>query len=468
MTDSTATTTPMSPISDEVAAILASAPIPVDAYRVTPAEDGHPLIVTVVSAWPAPDCMVYGLRPGRWSRRSLVIPVQVLDEGFEPGDFIEMDGWSRPIEEVLLTIPEQVRSAVRPLPACHQSYVLSLVAEVPDFLEMVQRNPVLAGLIAEHHHLTPAPPEELREALRRPRHCLLGLLRLPEARWIVRALAKTAPFALLSPGTKVITQLFTSPDRQVRRRLQHLPTLRADVLSVLNNKDSMRMTSHELLADDASGGFWETADLHGLLTTIRKARADGRTSVKPARFDSRVEVLQAYKAIEPIDLVATYPGEFVTPTGEVELCTRGKPPIKLRPLRSAREMLEHGERQQSCIPSQADYFKHAAVGVGVMYEVGWVDRGDGRKEAAVATLWLRHRRHGVWEVEQLLAAGNLAVPSWVELRVDDWLEQLNAVDSCDIDAPPPAWLIEQEDDEDGVQLVLPFAPWTSLEAPTWV
>ena len=284
----------------------------------------------------------------------------------------------------------------------------------------------------------------------------------------MRALAKTAPFALLSPGTKVITQLFTSPDRQVRRRLQHLPTLRADVLSVLNNKDSMRMTSHELLADDASGGFWETADLHGLLTTIRKARADGRTSVKPARFDSRVEVLQAYKAIEPIDLVATYPGEFVTPTGEVELCTRGKPPIKLRPLRSAREMLEHGERQQSCIPSQADYFKHAAVGVGVMYEVGWVDRGDGRKETAVATLWLRHRRHGVWEVEQLLAAGNLAVPSWVELRVADWLEQLNALDSCDIDAPAPAWLDAQEDDEDGVQLVLPFAPWTSLETPTWV
>jgi hypothetical protein len=422
--------------ADDAAAIdriLATAPAEVDAWSVLPAEDGYTRLVRVVRGWPRLGAWIYGADLGGWVPTELLIPVDVADPGHEPDGFLYLGDWSSPIEELYCQIPRTVRGAVRPLPDIFQWWSLLLLSAVPEALDLVQSSPILAGLLA--YRCKPGSecsPEDVRPLLGQPRRRLLRLLDLPERKWVIRALRKIQPLALLHPGPGAVMELMGSTDKRQVRLLQHLPNLGADVLRVLRDSTSLGMSTFSLLADPGDPITWPSLSLDRLLNDVAKARAEGRTSPKPARYSTRAEVLAAFESVRPIDLLSAFPGEFDVPSGGVSLGT--EPVLYLRPLRSAAEMLAHGRAEENCLPNEPSFFKSAHAGDGVMYVLRWAeekgaDAGEDRERIEqVVTLWLRRCRPAGWKVNQLLAKNDEEVPDWVACRVDGWVDQLNGDD----------------------------------------
>jgi hypothetical protein len=442
-----APTSPPPPTDEEIAAILATAPFKYDAYQVSPGDGDHPLLVSIARGWPSPTFMSWGLAPGRWMARSTMIPVQAADPGYEPGAYSDAEGWSRPIAEVISTIPLKVREALRPLPTTYQWCGLRVLARLTEFLDLLIENPVLAGLLA--NQIAPpgartmvVAPRHIRRALRGPWRELLAMVGLPQQRWVSTALQKSDPFTLLYPGGQAIHNVLWSTDKKVRSWMQHLRWLRADVVGVLASPVTLPMSTYSLLADPGTDDeFWTHGDLHGVLAAIAKARQEGRAPRKPARFRSRAQVLDTYWKIRPTDLAAEYPGPFSTPTSEISLA--GEPTIRLRPLQDAAEMLAHGVATQNCIPQEPCYFREASSGCGAMYAVTSADPG-GADDLQTATLWIQHDDEGgSWEVEQLSLARDTEVPGWLHDRVQVWVELLRE----------PSEIVRQLDDR---QLDLPF------------
>jgi hypothetical protein len=458
--------------ADDAAAIdqvLATAPAEVDAWSVMPAEDGYPELVRIFRGWPRLGAWIYGADLGGWAPTELLIPVDVADPGYEPDGFLYIGDWSSPIEELYRQIPETVREAVRPLPDIFQWWTLLLLSAVPEALELVQSSPILAGLLA--YRCKPdseLSPEDVRPLLGQPRRRLLRLLDLlPEKKWIIRALLRIHPLALLHPGPGAVMELMGSTDKRQVRLLQHLPDLDADVLRVLRDPTSLGMSTFSLLADPGNSIIWSSLSLDRLLADVAQAREEGRTSQKPARYRTRAELLAAFNSVRPIDLLSAFPGDFAVPSGGVSLGV--DPVLYLRPVGSAADMLAHGRAEENCLPNEPSFFKSAHAGDGAMYVVRWAeedgaDAGEGREPVEqVATLWLRHCPPVGWEVNQLLAKNDQEVPDWVACRAEWWVDELNGDDGSfvvpaqvrvdggwqlllhfpDMDGPvkePPGWL----------------------------
>jgi len=466
------------PTDEEVAAILATAPIQFDTFRVSPADGDFRQIVTVASGWPAPDCRSWGMRPGRWQAHSLLLPVQVLAADFEPGGCVDLEGWSRPVQDLIRQIPKEIREALCPFESPQQWYLQRLLARVPDFLSLLVEEPALAGLLATKlYPLGDAVPEgldRLESLLRGPRRRLLGLIGLPEQRWIIRAVRKLDLDALIDPGLPTIESLIRADPKFIRRSLQHLPRLRSDVLKIIADEQVWPMATFALLDDADEDDIWRERSLHDLLVEILVAREDSRVAPKPAHFKSRKQVLDAWMAIEPWDPAEQFPDPFEAPTGEVTLRLTGEPTLTLTPLLAANEVFEHGQRQLSCLASQKDYYEDASTGHLALYAARWQLPGDG--EERVATLSLRWHWSSRWTVEQLLQRENEPVPTWLEARVEDWANELNRLERDGLDAPYPAWLAGEDAAQlplpfsvDRRQLLLPFAgPPTPMEVSSWV
>jgi len=349
------------PVKLDVDEILGSAPVDVETWSRALGEPGKP-VLRVVSGWPTLAFVVRDPGTGAWSPRSLLVPVRAADPGYQPGAYDDVEGWSRPISEVLREIPLEVRDAVRPLPMQVAWWALVLLGKLPAALELCQSSPMLFGLLAwqcrPHGPLTPA---SIRAVLRRPRRESLELLGMPPRRWVLRAIDKMDSFALLSPGPAAIAEVLRSTDKKVVRWLQHLPRLRGDVLRVLRKPPLLAMASFELLVDPPVGRS-RHVDLAAVLADVRQARLEGRAPPTPARFTRRSEALDAYAQVDPVDLLAAFPGRFETPTGAVVL--PDEPVVHLRPLGSGGEMLEHGQAVGNCLPDQPGYFRRAHQGEG--------------------------------------------------------------------------------------------------------
>lgn len=469
---------PPPPTDEEVAAILATAPFDYDAHQVIPADGDYPLVVSIARTWPQPDFLSWGLARGRWMARTMWIPVQCADPDYEPGAFTDLEGWSCPLADLVRGIPAEIRDAVGPLPSSFQWYAIKVLAVVPEFLDVVVEQPVLAALVASGLHPRGDGEGEaldrLRELLRGPRRRLLSLIDLPEEKWILGVLQKLDLRALCQPGAPIIYDLIRSGDKYVQKRLRHLPRLRGDVLQILNDRGSWPMTTFSLMADDTEDDFWSETSLHSLLVELHVARNDGRAPKKPARFKSRAEVLRAWEAIEPFDPVAEFTAAFETPTDRVGLRLWNEPAITLLPLRSASALLEHGKKQINCLTDDRAYYLEARTGQLALYSVEWRLPGDG--EMQVATLSVRWCWDRLWQLEQLLGPDNEPVPTWVESRVTDWVGELNHLERDGLDAPHPGWLVER----DAAQLALPFSldrrqllllfmlPPPPCEARSWV
>ena len=426
--------------------ILETAPVPVATWSVLPEDEAGPPMVRVVSGWPSLGFFVHELPVGRWAPRPLCVPVEAADPGFEGSFWGDIFGWSRPMSEVFREIPVEVRCAVRALPVAVQWWALVLLSKVPEALGLAVRSPVLVGLLGWYcQPHAPCRYEDIGRLVRRRRRRLLPLLGLPEELWLLRAIDRIEPQALLCPGPGAVVEALGQPQKRVVRLLQHLPTLSAGVLSVLRDPRLLDLAGYSLLAERRRVRGGEGIDLALLLTAIREARLEGRCADRPARFASRAEALVTYAAIEPVDIKATYGGKFATPTEEVEL--PGEPVVRMRPLRSATEMLEHGRAVQSCLPNEPGYFRRAHEGVGTMYEVRWSDRSekapdgvgamDVQEGEPVATLWLRRHELYGWDLAEFLIGSDQEVPSWLALRVEDWVDQVNGLAEDDVGSTSP-------------------------------
>ena len=322
--------------------------------------------------------------------------------------------------------------------------------------------PTLGGLLAYRcaPRMATEPAEEIRAALRLPRHHLLPLVDLPARKWLLKALRKTDPSCLLWSTPERVKEVLATPNKRVQRWLQHLPRLRLEDIEVLISPEALAMSTFGLLADDDDPDGWPDTDLSSVLEELAVAREQGRAPMKPARFAARAEVLKVYEAITPRDWGEVYPGSYRTPTGDVVL--PGTPPVSLRPLRTATEMREHGLRLGSCLASDGSYPERAHSGTGALYVVSWAAGVGVVGGELTATLSLVREPDMPWQVDELLDAADEAAPGWLVDKVGAWLTQMNATrDGVVRSDDAGAGAAEPEDD---LQMSLPFT-WRPRAGP---
>ena len=393
-----------------------------------------PSTVLAMRVWPHPAWAWW--RPGqrRWFPGSLGTPGAVLADPHEAHiDDHELDGWDIDVRTLMLAIPPEIRAAIRPLPKFYAWKALILLAAVPEALDLVRENPVLSGLLAidqrrvfadEPFHSTTVRTD-LLDALRRPRRSLLPLLGLPNAKWILRALERMPPEVLIGPMEEDLLDLLRSTDKEVQRRLQHLPHLPADVVAVLADEKIRRLASYGLLADPTPRGLDELVER---LTRLDEAGVTRRFR-SWAELEAASEELPA--AIrgsddEPWDL-AEFPGEFNVPTGRVVVQER-EPRIVVTPITNAAEMAAHGVIQENCVVGMDFYPEFASYGLGAMYSCLW------RRDGLLATLWLRPEEDGRWLIAELAGPRNAPVPPGITRRLEEWVGSLETVEDVAGDA----------------------------------
>ena len=394
--------------------IIASCPFEPQAVRVRRTEWSETAI-TALRVWPNPRWAVYVPGRRRWQAGAVGAAGVVLsDPRKEHSDSRELQGWDVDAQALLEQVPAAVRDAIACQPRVFAWRVLQMIDAVPAAITLARELPVLAGMLAwPSRDADPDPFEEVRALIHQPRRRLLPLLGLPPERWIIRVIGKMDPRVLRELGDDRLVEVLGATDKEVQRRLQHLPSLPTDVVEVIVDAKLRRMTTFGLLADPAEGH----RDLAEKLIRLDRA---GRTR----RYSSRAEVHAAHQAL-PADLQrleteqwnpAEYAGEFQTPTGIVTV--PGRPALTLVPVRTSEQMRAHGLDMRSCIPADDRYPLRAARGAGVMYELRWGRRG------AKATLWLRREDGGGWVVAELAGPENGRVTPGITARLEAWAASL--------------------------------------------
>ncbi len=371
--------------------------------------------VIALRVYPGPRMAFAGPGRRRWMQGPVCAAGAALaNPQAEHIDVRELQGWDIDLRTLLAQIPQEVRDAIACQPRVFAWRVLQMIDALPEALDLACELPVLAGLLAfPSPDGQPAPYAEIRAVIHQPRRRLLPLVGLTDAAWIIRVIAKMDPSVLRELLDDGLIKLLSTTDREVRQRLQHLPSLPADVVVAIADAKLRRLTTYGLLADPAKG---EGDLVENLIRLDRAGR--GR------RYRSRAEVEAAHQAL-PADLrrleaeqwnPADHPGNFIAPTGEMALC--GRPLLTLLPVCTSEAMRTHGLQMESCIPGDDRYVRRAARGIGAMYAVAW-----GRKGAR-ATLWLRRDDGGGWTIAELAGPEGMRVPPGITRRLETWVAGL--------------------------------------------
>ena len=394
--------------------ILALLPWTPQAVKVVKREWDETAVVAL-RVWPNPRWAVYVPGRRRWQAGAVGAAGAVLSDPREEHTSRELRDWDTDLRTLLAQVPPEVRDAIACQPRVFAWRLLQMLDAVPEAIDLARDLPVLAGLLAWPSREGAADPfGEVRVLLGKPRRRLLALVGLPDEQWIIRVMQKMPAGVLRDPGDDRVIEMLRSTDREVERRLQHLPSLPVDVVETIVDARLRRMSSFGLLSDPDPR---HQGDLAEKLTRLDRA---GRTR----RFCSRAEVEAAHAAL-PADVQrlereqwnpARYAGEFIVPTGQVVL--PGRPILTLVPVRTSEEMRAHGLQMESCIPADDRYGRRAARGVGAMYAVAWGRKG-GR-----ATLWIRHEDGGGWAIAELAGPENGRVPPGITSRLEAWVASL--------------------------------------------
>ncbi len=399
-------------------AAISDCPIEPQAHR---AYDLDGVQVTeVLRVWPRPSAF-HRVGTGRWQPWDPAIDVRWAEAPAEEDERAGSDdvGWNIPLQALLARIPEPVRAALMALddPACWLA--LQMLCEVPEALDVVREIPSLGGLLAHaladscEHDLA---CDRLRAALKHPRRDVLPLVGLPPEPWMLKALKKLDPRALSTSDPNRVRQVFKTVDGEVLKLLRHLPFLRHDVLICLRRPGLLWHASYSLLADPT-----EEFLLHEYLADIYFARRYRGAKPSPDRFTSRREVADFHAAMGGADALLWDPHQyrsFEVPTGDVLI--DGEPPLAVHAVTSPTEMSDLARKDGLCIATDTSFPEQAQDGVAAMYRCTW---RVGNKERT-ATVWLRLRRDG-WLAEQVRMPQNAAPPSWLEDRLDRWVDRIS-------------------------------------------
>lgn len=410
-----------------LAELLASIPFEAAAVRVVDRGDRGP-VVHALRVWPSPRSAFYGLAPGRWTPGPVCAAGALLASPYSPHiDDPELDGWDVDLRALLARIPDEVREVLEPLPRVFGWLVLEMV-RMPEARELAREAPVLAGLLAFTVWSAGGSrmSAQLRPLLHQPRRRLLPLLGLPDAAWIVRALTRMDPGVLRDPGHTELIELLATANRETLRRLQHLSALPSEVVEILANRDWRDMATFRLLDEAASGDPQLPRQLEALQLAGCRRRFRSRAAISAAWLDLEERRRREWSP-------ADHEGAFRTPTGEITL--PGEPPLTLRPVRTAEEMLQAGRSQYGCIPTDYRYPGKALSGEGAMY-LATLDPG-----APPITVWLERGSRGcrTWGLRELARPNNRPVEPEIESRLHAWVATLPVTggSGATADAAPP-------------------------------
>ena len=421
-----------------------------------------PPVREVIRVWPRPSC--WRLTPGEgWVERRPWIHTRFADEPWPhrgEGDLRDLRGWNPRVEGLLEAVPRTVRKVLRPLCDRICWAALKLVAAVPGVMALARDNLSLVALLAltaEKAVRASRVFEQVQAGSAGRRRDLLPLAGLPSSKTLLPVLSKLDPEALSRPGPDAVVELLLHSESEVTKPLRHLPAIRSDLVQVLLAPELRRLCSYALLADEGGPIRW---GLHTALDEIVAAREDDRASPSPARFSSRREVADFCQTIDPFPARRWNPSSFrVTfdpPAGEQML--PGEPPVTLRPITSATDILEHGVRKKLCIARDDYYPDCVRMGEGALFEVDWTTEEGLRREA---TAWVRRAWKG-WRLSELRGPANRQVPQWLLDRLWDWAQDLEPETIVDEPVEP---LLPPEPEP---QLRLPLR-WSSspLDSPAF-
>ena len=384
--------------------------------------DGLPLELRI---WPDPGCWKYHADGTKEDTHRTDIDLSGAsaalwaDYGFVPTP------WTPPLDGLAAELPPRVRQVVSGIDTMVQLRALRLLWTVPSAVELP---PSLLSMLAVRFAAR-RPFEDLGPLLTRRRVRLLREAQLPEEPWIVRLFNRLDGTDICDSRWARLSRTLRSPTKAQRRLLQHTPVLSGHALDVVCTPDYAEMVTPSLLTEVSARNRsavrdavrWEEDDsdpILGPLGTLRRVRGGtpeakwqgpyrSLDAVRAAVLRLDIRDRSAFTEWDPSDY-----GAFPAPPfGEVVVS--GDPPVRLRPLTSALELLEHGRAAKNCVRRDRTYPGTSERGWGYLYEVTW----PADERTKLGTLAVHILEQG-WQVDQLRGGGNAAVPEAVAVAVD--------------------------------------------------
>ena len=333
-------------------------------------------------------------------------------------------------------VPPDVLRTARNFHPSSQFAVLRLLDALREAAPLLEMDPALGALVAAAvPQELPAAYEEVRSLLDQRRTRLLAWLRVPPRRWIVRLLRRLDARAIGIEPLRTLTSLLqTSRSPEVESLLKHIRPMPWWMLEVVCDSLARAAVSPSLLMEASSldletvrqrigapPGDLDHNPLCDVLSTVTWAALhEGRLVPRSRTLEGLGRLCRDRLEQPPHPWRAEEYEPFpLPPAGDCTLTTF--PPVRLRPLRDAAELLTHGRRQDNCIVQNSRYPEEAGTGRAVLFEVGWDSPGG----ETLATLMISFGRRG-WTVHQLLGPTNLSVPPWLADAVSDWVVSLPA------------------------------------------
>ena len=312
----------------------------------------------------------------------------------------------RAAQDFLETVPEAVRAAVARFRS-RQWHVLALLARCPGADDLLESCPALGYALASnwvfHEPAVKRPLRAARRLVRLPRPVALQWLGFPGTRSAARRMATIAPREVTIAMLLDLRRALHDP--AARELLGHLPTLRHDVIRLVQTPELRPYISPRLLHEwIAAPRAWRGARLY---VTIRDTLAmAGQAGARVPRFLSLDQVTRHHNELTDrtnLGSLAYYLDLELPP-----------PPIPgtetIAPLTVPAAVVEEGRLMHHC---GASYVPRIARGHSYLYRVLAPER---------ATLEVRMGRRG-WELAQIQGLGNARVAWSTRAAVEAWLDE---------------------------------------------
>ena len=292
-------------------------------------------------------------------------------------------------------------------------HVLTLLARVPEAVELAESNRAVAWILASSRDFRTCaqPMRRARRLVRLPRHELLGELGRPRRRAVVRLLVKVTPDALARVAD-LLTLRDRCHDEDFLREAGHLKVVTRDVLQLLADERIARWATPALWREVAAlpeQPRWLTrATVPQLLEQALERATDLGVALPPVTSLRHLERLHA-DLRGGLDRLAEEKGFARLSFGRPPL----EPPddVAMHPLRDFAELREEGEWMHHCIGSPVQrYVRAIAAGTGYAWHVQ-------RPDATV----FAERVAGRWELSEVRGFCNAAVPGWLVGRLRRWV-----------------------------------------------
>jgi len=356
-------------------------------------------------------------------RESLVIPRHltvpseelcdyrpIAESDFEPPDAQtrRQEEQKQLIRNYFSNIPSEIRETVLPF-ANRQWHLLSMVARVPETLELLQSNSALAFALGSlwifDGSSSRVAMQRIRRLIRQPRRIIAGHLGFPATNAAVRVLQKIPARLCCIPWLLALREAFPA----WQKTLSHLPSCNDSVIHFLCVPAYRRRATPALLHQLASHHGEDSFSY--VMEVIRELERNyGYRGTQ--RFTRTIDLSD-----HVLRLIWKYECERQQPAAGEDKIPLPPPPIPgndmIQPLETEEQICEEARIQRNCLDQ---YPPRVANGRIYLYRVLSPER---------ATLSIVQGRNGRWKIDQLLKAGNRPVSDATRQIVELWLKRFS-------------------------------------------